>query len=167
MLNRRGTLWVIFGIFFVLSFSSMTLGQTSLSDSEIIKEINASERRTRAHVDAKFEGVNTKFSDIDTKIGNLNTNVAVNTTNIANMSRDISELKGTVTWIWRGILGIFGTLIISVVGYFGRLWWQNRFNRAGESLTNPKTFEPHLPRESQLWLTDDTHPDYQHIRELA
>ncbi len=71
MLNRRGTLWVIFGIFFVLSFSSMTLGQTSLSDSEIIKEINASERRTRDHVDAKFQGVNTKFSDIDTKIGNL------------------------------------------------------------------------------------------------
>lgn len=131
MLNVRGALSGMLGIFFVLSFSGITLGQTNLSDSEIIKEINASERRTRDHVDAKFEGIDTKFSeinkkfsDIDTKIGNLNTNVAVNTTNIANMSKDINELKGTVTWIWRGILGIFVILISSVASYFLRLWSQ-------------------------------------------
>lgn len=68
MLNMRGALSGMLGIFFVLSFSSITLGQASLSDSEIINEINASERRTRDHVDAKFEGINTKFSDIDTKL---------------------------------------------------------------------------------------------------
>ncbi len=51
MLNVRGALSGMLGIFFVLSFSGITLGQTNLSDSEIIKEINASERRTRDHID--------------------------------------------------------------------------------------------------------------------
>ncbi len=163
MLNVRGALSGMLGIFFVLSFSGITLGQTRLSDSEIIKEINASERRTRDHVDAKFEGVNTKFADIDTKIGNLSTNVAVNTTNIANISKDINELKGTVTWIWRGVLGIFVTLIISVAGYFLRLWSQNRFNQDSESSVSAKNVRSHLSNGK----TENILPDYQNVKDVA
>ena len=80
-------------------------------------------------MDTKVEGVNKKISSIDTKVGTLNTDVAINKTNITNMKDDIRDLKGTVDWIWKGILGIWGTLIISIAGYFLKSWWQNRGNK--------------------------------------
>lgn len=127
MLNWRT---VLLGIFCVLFVPSISLSQAELSDAEIIKEINASERRTRDHIDTKTESTNTKISEINTKIGTINTNVAVNTTNIGNMQVDINDLKGTVTWIWRGILIlIIGSIAIPIGLYFLKQWWENKSNK--------------------------------------
>ena len=130
MLNWRT---VLLGIFCVLFVPSISLSQAELSDAEIIKEINASERRTRDHIDTKTESTNTKISEINTKIGTINTNVAVNTTNIGNMQADINDLKGTVTWIWRGIIIlIIGSVAIPIGLYFLKQSWENK-GKGGES----------------------------------
>ena len=94
MLNRRGALWSIFGIFFVLSVTSIALGQ-SISDTAsgnpippelrltIINEIRAlgdkmrdhvdqSENQTRKDMDDKFSKLNDKFSELDKEIAVLN-----------------------------------------------------------------------------------------------
>lgn len=119
MLNGRGTLCIILGIVFILFLSTTELAQSQSETETIIEKIYQSETRAREHVDKKFEDVDKKFSDIDTKIGTLSTNVAINTTNITN-------IKETVDWIWKGILGILATLILSIAGYFLKSGWQNR-----------------------------------------
>ena len=105
------------------------LAQSQSATETIIDRIYQSEGKVREHVDKKVEGIETKISAVDTKVDNLSTtvgtlsiDVAVNKTNIENMQDDIRDLKGTVTWVWRGILGIFGTLIL----YLLKSWWEGR-----------------------------------------
>ena len=137
MLNGRAILLEIFCVLFVFSAASTTLAQSQSATDSIIEKIYQSETRVRDHIDAKTADVNTQISDINTKIGTINTNVAVNTTNIGNMQKDIDDLKGTVTWIWRGVIGIFVTLILSVVCYIFKTMWQSRGNRDSVETVDP------------------------------
>ena len=117
---------ICLGFICVLFMPSMVFAQSQPATDTIIEKIYESEGRVRGHVDTKVEGVETKISALDTKVGTLSTDVAVNKTNITNIKDDIDDLKGTVDRIWYGILGILGTLILSIVGYFLRSLWQNR-----------------------------------------
>ena len=130
MLNGRA---ICLGVLCVFFISSTVLAQSQSATETIIDRIYQSEGKVREHVDKKVEGIETKISAVDTKVdnlsttvGTLNTDVAVNKTNIENMQDDIRDLKGTVTWVWRGILGIFGTLILSIAGYFLKSWREGR-----------------------------------------
>lgn len=126
MLHR----WAIcLGILCVLFTTSTVFAQSQSATDTIIEKIGESERRIRDHVDTKVKEVETKIETLSTKVGTLNTDVAVNKTDIGNMKEDIRDLKGAVDRIWYGILGVLGTLILSIlsiVGYFLRSWWQNR-----------------------------------------
>ena len=126
MLNGRA---IPFGILCVLSITSTVFAQSQSATDTIIEKIYQSEIRVREHVDTKVKDVETKILEIDTKVGPLSTDVKENKTNITNMKEDIRDLKGTVDLIWKGILGILGTLIVSIAGYFLKPWWQNRDNK--------------------------------------
>ena len=129
MLNGRT---ICLGVLCVLFIPFAGFAQTDT----IIEKIYQSEGKIREHVDKKVEGIETKISAVDTKVDNLSTKVGTlstdvteNKTNIGNMKEDIRDLKGAVDRIWYGILGVLGTLILSIlsiVGYFLRSWWQNR-----------------------------------------
>ena len=126
--------WAIcLGVLCVLFITSTVFAQSQSATDTILEKIGESERRVRDHVDKKIEGVETKISAIDTKVetlstkvGTLSTDVAVNKTNIGNMKDNIRDLKGTVDRIWYGILGILGTVILSIAGYFFKSQQQNR-----------------------------------------
>ena len=108
MLNERVTLLGILCVLFVASTalgqsvpsqSDAALGNPTLSESAvvtIIKEIHASETRTRDHVDKKFD-------DLNTKIGELNINVAV-------LDKEVSILK----WL----LSLIATAIIVLLVFY-------------------------------------------------
>ena len=144
MLHR----WAIcLGILCVLFTTSTVFAQSQSATDTIIEKIGESERRIRDHVDTKVKEVETKIETLSTKVGTLSTDVAVNKTDIGNMKEDIRDLKGAVDRIWYGILGVLGTLILSIlsiVGYFLRSWWQNRgkadnvdaVDRLAEQITN-------------------------------
>lgn len=126
MLNGRA---ICLGILCVLFTTSTVFAQSQSATDTIIEKIGESERRIRDHVDTKIKEVETKIETLSTKVGTLSTDVAVNKTDIGNMKEDIRDLKGAVDRIWYGILGVLGTLILSIlsiVGYFLRSWWQNR-----------------------------------------
>ena len=130
MLNGRA---ICLGVLCVLFINSTVLAQSQSATETIIEKIYQSEMRVREHVDKKFEGVEAKISAVDTKvenlstkIGTLSTDVAVNKTNIKNMQDDIRDLKGAVDRIWYGILGVLGTLILSIAGYFVKSWREGR-----------------------------------------
>ena len=127
MLNGRAIYLAVLCVFFI---ASTGLAQ---SQSAIVEKIYESEGKVREHVDKKVEGIETKISAVDTKVdnlittvGTLRTDVAVNKTNITNMKEDIRDLKGAVDRIWYGILGVLGTLILSIVGYFVKSWREGR-----------------------------------------
>ena len=117
---------ICLGVLCVLFITSTVFAQSQSATDTIIEKIVESERRVRDHVDTKVEGVETKIETLSTTVGTLSTDVAVNKTNIGNMKESISDLKGTVDRIWYGILGAFGTLILSIGGYFLKSWLQNR-----------------------------------------
>ena len=129
MLNGQA---ICLGVLCVLFIHSAVFAQTDT----IIEKIFESETRVREHVNQEVKGIETKISAVDTKVDNLNTKVGTlstvvteNKTNIVNMKEDIRDLKGAADRIWYGILGILGTLILSIlsiVGFFLRSWWQNR-----------------------------------------
>ncbi len=126
MLNGRTICLVVLCVLFI---SSTVFAQTDT----IIEKIFESETRVREHVNQEVKGIETKVDNLSTKVDNLSTKVGTlsedvreNKTNIGNMKEDIRELKGAVDRIWYGILGILGTLILSIVGFFLRSWWQNR-----------------------------------------
>ena len=60
------------------------------------------------------------------------------------MQDDIRDLKGAVDRIWYGILGVLGTLILSIAGYFLKSWREGRgktdnvgvVDRLTEQITN-------------------------------
>ena len=130
MLNGRAICLGVFSVFFV---ASTVLAQSQSSTETIIEKVFQSEIRVREHVDTKVAGIETKISAVDTKVdnlittvGTLRTDVAVNKTNIENMQEDIRDLKGAVDRIWYGILGVLGTLILSIAGYFVKSWREGR-----------------------------------------
>ena len=117
---------ICLGVLCVLFITSTVFAQSQSATDTIIEKIVESERRVRDHVDTKVEGVETKIETLSTTVGTLSTDVAVNKTNIGNMKESISDLKGTVDRIWYGILGILGTLIVSIAGYFFKSQQQNQ-----------------------------------------
>ena len=125
MLNGRV---IYLGVLCVFSVISTVFAQSQSATDTIIEKIYQSEIRVREHVDTKVKDVETKISKIDTKVGTLSTDVIENKTNITNMKNDIRDLKGAIDRIWYGILGILGTLIVSIAGYFFKSWRQNREN---------------------------------------
>ena len=115
--------WAIcLGILCVLFTTSTVFAQSQSATDTIIEKIGESERRIRDHVDTKVKEVETKIETLSTKVGNLSTDVAINKTDIGNMKEDIRDLKGAADRIWYGTL----VILISIVGYFLRSWWQNR-----------------------------------------
>ena len=148
MLNGRA---ICLGVLWVLFIASTVLAQSQSATETIIDRIYQSEGKVREHVDKKVEGIETKISAVDTKVetlstkvGTLSTDVAVNKTNIENMQDDIRDLKGAVDRIWYGILGVLGTLILSIAGYFLKSWREGRgkadtvdvVDRLTEQITN-------------------------------
>ena len=130
MLNGRA---ICLGVLCVFFIASTVLAQSQSATETIIDRIYQSEGKVREHVDKKVEGIETKISAVDTKVdnlrttvGTLSTDVAVNKTNIENMQDDIRDLKGAVDRIWYGILGVLGTLILSIAGYFVKSWREGR-----------------------------------------
>ncbi|MCY3549711.1 MAG: hemolysin XhlA family protein [Candidatus Poribacteria bacterium] len=119
MLNGRAMCLGVLCVFFI---PSTVLAQSQSSTETIIEKVFQSEIRVREHVDTKVAGIETKVDNLTTTVGNLSKDVTENKTNIENMQEDIRDLKGTVTWIWRGILGIFGTLIL----YLLKSWREGR-----------------------------------------
>ena len=130
MLNGRA---ICLGIFCVLFIPSAVLAQSQSATETIIDRIYQSEGKVREHVDTKVADINKEISAVDTKVDNLSTTVGTlsadvreNKTNIENMKEDIRDLKGAVDRIWYGILGVLGTLILSIVGYFVKSWREGR-----------------------------------------
>ena len=126
MVNGRVICLVVLCVLFIVS---AVFAQTDT----ITEKIYQSEEKIREHVDNKFEGIERKISGIGTKVDNLNTKVgtlstdlAVNKTNIEYMKEGIGDLKRTADRIWYGILGIWGILILAVVGYFLKLRWEGQ-----------------------------------------
>ena len=138
MLNGRA---ICLGVLCVFFIASTVLAQ---SQSAIVEKIYESEGKVREHVDKKTEGIETKVDNLITTVGTLSTDVAVNKTNITNMKEDIRDLKGAVDRIWYGILGVLGTLILSIGGYFFKSWREGRgktdnvdvVDRLTEQITN-------------------------------
>ena len=149
MLHGRPICLGVFCIFFI---PSVVFAQSQPETTEtIIEKVYQSEMQIREHVDKKIEGIETKISAVDTKVetlstkvGTLSTDVAVNKTNIENMKEAIRDLKGTVDRIWYGILGVLGTLILSIAGYFFKSWREGQgktdnvdaVDRLTEQITN-------------------------------
>ncbi len=105
-------------------------------------------------MDTKVEGVNTKISAIDTKVGTLSRDVEENKTNVTNMKDDIRDLKGTVDRIWYGILGVLGTLLISIVGYFLRSWRQNQGSKDNVDIVDRLTDQITRLTSAQTEISD-------------
>ena len=141
MLHGRA---ICLGILCAFFIASAVLAQSQSA-------IYQSEEKVREYVDKKVEdlkkeisAVNTKVDNLITTVGTLSTDVAVNKTNIANMQEDIRDLKGDVDRIWYGILGILGTLILSIAGYFFKSWREGQgkadnvdvVDRLTEQITN-------------------------------
>ena len=137
MLNGRA---ICLGVLCVLFIPSAVFAQTDT----IIEKIFESETRVREHVNQEVKGIETKISAVDTKVETLSIDVAVNKTNITTMKEDIRDLKGAVDRIWYGTLGVLGTLILSIAGYFFKSWREGRsktdsvdvVDRLTEQITN-------------------------------
>ena len=130
MLNGRA---ICLGVLCVLFIASTVFAQSQSATETIIEKIFQSEIRVREHVGTEVAGIETKISAVDTKVenlsttvGNLSIDVKENKTNITNMKEDIRDLKGAVDRIWYGILGVLGTLIVSIGGYFVKSWREGR-----------------------------------------
>ena len=138
MLNGRAI--ILLGILCVFFPASAVFGQEQAATDSTVEKIYQSEMRVRDHIDTKIDSVNTQISEINTKIGTINTNVEVNKTNITNIKDDISDLKSTVTWIWRGIVAlIIGSVVIPIVLYFLKQWWENRGNEDSVNKVDSQT----------------------------
>ena len=127
MLNGRTICLGVLSVFFI---PSVVFAQSQSATETIIEKIYQSEGKVREHVATEVADIKTDISEINKKIGTLSTDVAVNKTNVENMQDDIRDLKGAVDRIWYGILGVLGTLILSIVGYFVKSW------REGQGKTN-------------------------------
>lgn len=117
---------ICLGVLCVFFIASTVLAQSQSATETIIDRIYQSEGKVREHVDKKVEDIETKVDNLSTTVGTLSTDVAVNKANIKNMQDDMRDLKGAVDRIWYGILGVLGTLILSIAGYFVKSWREGR-----------------------------------------
>ena len=165
MLNGRA---ICLGVLCVFFITSTVLAQSQSATETIIDRIYQSEAKVREHVDKKVEGIETKISAVDTKVDNLSTtvgtlktDVAVNKTNIENMQDDIRDLKGAVDRIWYGILGVLGTLILSIAGYFVKSWREGQgksntvdvVDRLTEQITNLTSAQAETQAENSAQIS--------------
>ena len=116
---------MLLGILYVLFAGSMALGQpaplapSATSSNPTLSEVQVT--ILKGIYDAKIE--------LTTDIAAVKTDVAVLKTEQERMKEDIRDLQGTLTWIWRGLLG--GSIIIPIGLYFLKRWWENR-GKGGE-----------------------------------
>ena len=101
---------MLFGILCVFFISPAAFGQAELSDSEIIKEINDSERRTRNHVDVKIEDIKKNFESLDKNVAVFNKGI---TKEMEGMSKRIDDMQGRINLILNLIIGGIITLFLS------------------------------------------------------
>lgn len=104
-------------VIFVLCFTSIAYGQEKIPESQtiiIIEKMHELENRLRDYIDKKFTEQNKKFTEQNKTITALGKEVAVNGKQIELMNDDIKELQGTLSWIWRGVIGV----IILNIGWY-------------------------------------------------
>ena len=136
----KGRVIIPIGFLCVFLVTAAVFGQEPAATDSTIEKIYQSEMRVRDHIDTKINSANTQISEINTKIGTLNTNVEVNKTNITNIRDDISDLKSTMTWMWRGIVAlIIGSVVVPIALYFLKQWWENRGNEDRVNKMDPQT----------------------------
>ncbi len=102
MRKKWSNLWNTFTVIFVLCLTPIAYGQQKIPESQaiiIIEKMHELENRLRDHIDKKFTEQNKNIVD-------LGKEVAVNSKQIELMNDDIKELQGTLTWIWRGVIGV-------------------------------------------------------------
>ncbi len=109
--------WNTFMVIFVLCLTPIAYGQEKIPESQamiIIEKMHELENRLRDYIDKKFTEQNKKFTEQNKNIADLGKEVAVNGKQIELMNDDIKELQGTLSWIWRGVIGV----IILNLGWF-------------------------------------------------
>ena len=136
---------ILLGMLCVLFVSFISLGQAELSDAEIIKEINASERRTRDHVDKKVEELGNRFNELDKNVAVANEGV---NKEMKGISTRIDDLQGKINLILNliigGMIAIFVSLVLSVVGYLTKPLWEKKlpwYSRAEEDSNDANSQE--------------------------
>ena len=157
MLNGLVVLSGIFCVFFVVYAAP---GLAELTDTEIIKEINNSERRTRDHVDKKIEELGKKFENLDKNVAVFNNGI---TKEVEGVSKRIDDLQGRVNLILNliigGIITLCLSLVLSVVGYITKPLWEERLpwrSKAKEGSVNEKAQE-----ETESEDTKEQIPGYE------
>lgn len=160
MRNGRGALWSIFGIFFVLSVTSIALGQSQsdtasensispelqltiineirMLEDKIRDHVNESEKQTLKDIDDKFSKLNDKFSELDKEVAILN------------------NAKWYISIIIAPISVYCTILLIQML----LKWSDNRKIKATSKDTLPLK-EPDVDSNDFL---DNTRPDYQPAR---
>ena len=174
MLNRRT---ILLGILCVLFVPSISLSQAELSDAEIIREINASERRMLNHVDKKVEELGNKFNELDKNVAVANEGVTKRMEGMGKRMDDmgdrIGDLQGrvnlTLNLVIGGIISFFISLVLFVVGYITKpLWevklpWRSKINEDSVDEKLEKEIKGEDKTSSDDFL-DNTQPDYQTAR---
>ena len=114
-------MWNIFTVIFVLCLNPFAYGQEKNPESQvisIIEKMHEMENRLRDHIDNKFKEQNESITE-------LGKEVAANSKAIEFINEDIKELQGTLTWIWRGVIGV---IILNIAWYLIRRFILNKFN---------------------------------------
>ena len=168
MLNRRT---ILSGILCVLFVSSISLSQAELSDAEIIKEINASERRMLNHVDKKVEELGNKFNELDKNVAVANEGVTKGMEGMGNRIDDmgdrIDDLQGRVNLILNlvigGIISFSISLVLFVVGYVTKPLWEEKLPWRSKGKVGLREEQVSEKEKS----ADHTQFDYQDVRKIA
>ena len=132
---------------FVLCLTSIAYGQEKIPESQaiiIIEKMHELENRIRDHIDKKFTEQNKNITD-------LGKEVAVNSKQIELMNDDIKELQGTLTWIWRGVIGV---IILNIGWYLIQHFFLKKSN-----IPNPDSSEPTKDHDAPAKYPDDTQTD--------
>ena len=140
---------MLLGILYVLLAGSMAQGQpaplapSATSSNPTLSEVQVT--ILKGIYDAKME--------LMTDIASVKTDMAVLKTEQERMKEDIRDLQGTLTWIWRGLIGTIGL-------YFFKWWWENR-GKGGEVKGVDTTVLPQEEIGTTEKYADNTEPDYQ------
>lgn len=106
------------------------------------------ENRIRDHIDKKF-------TDQNTIITNLGKDVAVNKREIEIMNNNIKDLQGTLTWIWRSVIGV---ILLNICWYLIQHYFLKSPNRQDQD-----TSEVVKHRRNSEKYTDNTQTDLKEI----
>lgn len=166
MLSRRT---ILLGILCVLFVPSISLSQAELSDAEIIREINASERRMLNHVDKKVEELGNNFNELDKNVAVANEGVTKEMEGmgkrIDDMGDRIGDLQGRINLILNlvigGIISFFISLVLFVVGYITKPLWEEKLPWRRKEKVGPREEQVSEEIETREKYTDNTEPDYQ------